>query len=370
MLRLRAGDIEADLPTSAVFQANTGHVTKLSGIFKKAEIAINSTKSRGSIACIDDALDNWHQNKNGLSPAVQGALYGVIKECQHWLKKKLDSKSKSTGARSDEVTVVRDLAWRNLKMLNPALVKMEENKAAFVAQTGRVPIGTATKSLHGIYGHERNLYVKSGKAQTYSASLLHELHSQNKKIGKDFDQLNQSEYEAISKIYRAAGQNLDMRYHNKLERSEFLLDIDSEGLLRKQDGQFFNGKPYAEIYAIDRYGNLFSTAYTRKHGQLNHSSFLAGQDVICAGCVCVSAGKLECIDTMSGHYKPTPENLSDAIRVLAAHGAIHDDTLAGVMVAGMDVPHFVNAIEFGKLADPNLFAALKKFAKPEYDWPK
>jgi hypothetical protein len=47
---------------------------------------VNLAKSRGRIACIDNALDNWHINKNGSSANVQGALYGVIKECQHWLK--------------------------------------------------------------------------------------------------------------------------------------------------------------------------------------------------------------------------------------------------------------------------------------------
>jgi hypothetical protein len=370
MLRLLAGDIDADLPTAATFQLSTAHVTKFSGIFKMAESALNSTKSRGTISRIDDALDNWHQNKGGNSSTVQGALYGVIKECQHWLNKKLDTKSKSTGTRSREVTAVRDLAWRNLKMLNPALVKMEANKAAFVAQTGRVPIGTSTKSLHGVYGYERNLYVGSNKQQTYSASLLHEAHSRNTTAVKQFDQLQQSEYETLSKIYRDAGQNLDMRYHNKLARSEFLLDVDSEGLLRKQSGEFFDGKTYAEIYAIDRYGNLFSTVYTTNRGQLNHSSFLAGQEVICAGCICVSKGKLECIDTLSGHYKPTPANLSDAIRVLAAHGAIHGDTLAGIMVAGMDLPDFVNAIDFGALPDPSRFTVLKKFPKPKYAWPR
>jgi hypothetical protein len=79
------------------------------------------------------------------------------------------------------VTAVRDLAWRNLKMLNPALLKMEANKAAFLAGTGGVPMNTSTKSLHGVYGHERSLYVKSSKRQTYSASLLHGLHSQDQR---------------------------------------------------------------------------------------------------------------------------------------------------------------------------------------------
>ena len=44
-------------------------------------------------------------------------------------------------------------------------------------------------------------------------------------------------------------------------------------------------------------------------GQLHHSSFVAGDDVRCAGMIRIASGKVEMISSNSGHYRPSEANL-------------------------------------------------------------
>ena len=72
------------------------------------------------------------------------------------------------------------------------------------------------------------------------------------------------------------------------------------------------------IYALDKYGNV----YAQESGAagLHHSSFVRGKEVICAGQIVCSQGKLLMIDNASGHYKPTAANLQEAVNVLTRQG--------------------------------------------------
>src|SRR6202034_2249790 len=67
---------------------------------------------------------------------------------------------------------------------------------------------------------------------------------------------------------------------------------------------------------------------------LNHCSFLAGKPVLCAGELGVRRGRLEYIDTGSGHYRPTTHNLLKALQKL------HEErvSLAGVLLRPIDGP--------------------------------
>ena len=49
---------------------------------------------------------------------------------------------------------------------------------------------------------------------------------------------------------------------------------------------------------------------------MNHSSFCAGREVISAGMVFFWKGQMIHIDNLSGHYKPTRENLFSAVTIL------------------------------------------------------
>lgn len=75
--------------------------------------------------------------------------------------------------------------------------------------------------------------------------------------------------------------------------------------------------------------------YATKHhnvavekGRFYHSSYLAGNDVICAGCMKVKNGKLLWIDNRSGHYQPSVEKLVIVLQTLRAQGVnITDDII-------------------------------------------
>ena len=78
------------------------------------------------------------------------------------------------------------------------------------------------------------------------------------------------------------------------------------------------------MWAMDRYGNLFvkSSQMLQQAAYFNHSSFCAGNDVICAGTIVIDDGMLVYIDNQSGHYKPDRDQLLMAIGTLHHEGGI------------------------------------------------
>ena len=58
--------------------------------------------------------------------------------------------------------------------------------------------------------------------------------------------------------------------------------------------------------------------YTGAKGSFYHSAYMAGQDVLCTGCITVKEGTLTYINNASGHYKPKPQQLSLALQSLQA----------------------------------------------------
>lgn len=82
---------------------------------------------------------------------------------------------------------------------------------------------------------------------------------------------------------------------------------------------------------------------------MHHSSFLAGGAVAAAGEVGIEEGKLVNISNLSGHYKPGPAYLWQAVKQLELLGC----PLEGVQVrvAGVD-RKFKNALAFLAAMDP------------------
>jgi hypothetical protein len=97
------------------------------------------------------------------------------------------------------------------------------------------------------------------------------------------------------------------------------------------------------MYAMDSYGNLFvgddnkryakltlglgntndlrlNRAARADRGQMNHSSFCAGKDVICAGSIFFWKGQLLHIDNSSGHYRPSRHALYKAVEAVRREG--------------------------------------------------
>lgn len=69
-------------------------------------------------------------------------------------------------------------------------------------------------------------------------------------------------------------------------------------------------------YACDEHGNFYATMFGSKRGEIQHSSILHGKPVVCAGMIQVEQGILKYIDNDSGHYKPSPDQLKEALRCL------------------------------------------------------
>lgn len=75
--------------------------------------------------------------------------------------------------------------------------------------------------------------------------------------------------------------------------------------------------------------------YVRKHhlttkpvgGFFYHSSYLAGNDIICSGCMRVDRGKVVWVDNMSGHYQPSLAKLIVVLQTLRAQGVDIDENV-------------------------------------------
>jgi hypothetical protein len=82
-----------------------------------------------------------------------------------------------------------------------------------------------------------------------------------------------------------------------------------------------------------------------------HSSYLGGQEVLCAGEIKIVRGVIEEINNDSGHYRPDLKNVVMAVEMLAMHGV----DLKRLMVSGHGVTR-ANGVDFlrasGRIAVP------------------
>jgi len=151
-------------------------------------------------------------------------------------------------------------------------------------------------------------------------------------------------------------------YMNKIERLKLILSFvdgkicDSGGHpVEMTERESFSKNLRIAPYVMDKYGNLYmdidfwkSKSYltqdnagkyqAKSTGRFNHSSFLAGAEVVCAGALHIgwnnrgnasAAGVLSAIDNASGHYKPSRENLLNCLEVLRSYGVNTELTRVG-----------------------------------------
>jgi hypothetical protein len=83
---------------------------------------------------------------------------------------------------------------------------------------------------------------------------------------------------------------------------------------------------YPAIWVMDPTGRLYVSS-TPQPGMFNHSSFLGGGSVICAGEIIIEDGKIKFINNRSGHYEPEDETLDNAIAKLLEQGVELDGDL-------------------------------------------
>jgi hypothetical protein len=193
-------------------------------------------------------------------------------------------------------------------------------------------------------------------------------------LKKGFGNLSLVEAQKLQNLFpNQVGQ---VYYLNKIGRLRFLVTIQ-DGLICNGDGEpismteLSRAKLFETIpYAMDKYGNLYvmkvwwgERDYVEKDmtggfsikqtTQFNHSTFLGGAGVVCAGTLHIGLdnrngkelkGSLSAIDNSSGHYKPTAEHLRNCLQVLKAQGVNVDRTRVGDF--GTSPPTYYWGIDF------------------------
>ncbi len=265
---------------------------------------------RKTIKLIDDALDEWHKNIN-FNNTVR-----VYKECRHWLKAKQLKTDGNTPKRKNQINILLagTLAW--MRHLDPQFGRAFDLFEQKKATQGRHP---GLQPMQGVYMHERSLYVKNNKQRAPSASMLDAQYDNLKKPSKfpqEFGDLKEKEY---AEIDRLTGRTQDVIYMRKMSRLRDMLLIDNVGRFTGVDGLITNtNQKYGWPFAMDRYGNVFTLDDVSADGQFNHSSFNAGNDVVCAGFIKILNGGLLLVSNNSGHYKPRRGHLQKLLGILKA----------------------------------------------------
>lgn len=313
------------LPTKKQFQKDTSHS--------------NVLKLRGTIGKIDAALDQWHKQRS-LDNTI-----AVYKECRHWLKAKAGKTTTNSIHRQKKIKYLVDqsLLWLHHfdADLGKARLRFEQKKAA-----GPRP---GLKSLAGVYQHERSLYVQSGKTHAPSGTMLDAKYPEGSFGGKTFGQLTEAEFDALDRHFQ---RQYPVVYLKKMDRLRDMILIENKVLTT------YDGTPLTTTgqggwpYAIDQYGNLFTKDDHSVQGQFNHSSFNAGNDVVCAGMIRANGGALQSISNNSGHYKPSQLHLYNASRLMVQELGFNARAAKAELWDFVQEPGYINIYEFPIMGIP------------------
>jgi len=322
---------------------------------------------------VDQAFQNYDfifgiGDNDATDVRVTTELYNA---CKWWLQKKqgestikktLSGNEYAAQTRINRRLALEKVAKECLDALRQA-AKLEGPRARFDARKigmlakgrpgGRHGNAAPVLPLSGSYMHERTTYEQSGKQAALSGSLVYdELKSAGN--SRQFADLSLQRYKQIAG--QVAGGANQVVYYKKTDRLDYIVDFNGGRLYTAKTGQpidhrvpqkpptpfnptdqswmgsFTRFRNQLAMYAMDRYGNLFqnptaggtgvhvTTAYGAQFGSYNHSTFNAGRGVICAGTIGINNGNLVWVDNNSGHYKPTKDNLKEAIEILVNEG--------------------------------------------------
>jgi hypothetical protein len=128
---------------------------------------------------------------------------------------------------------------------------------------------------------------------------------------------------------QAYAERGDFEYCAKDQRQNYRVHIDPA------NGRFYKDELYTAPYSTDvgttqKDWAMFAADVGCRlfvkpqrdvaDGRFNHSSFLSGKPVMCAGAIEIDpAGRLRSISNESGHYRPTPGDLAYLLLVLHHH---------------------------------------------------
>lgn len=352
----------------------------LTGLDGKAE-------KRGSkIRSIDQVFEKYDSRFDGALPndklALTAELFGV---CKDWLKKK-ESKSEykerlfrptvvntNLAKRREAIQMVAEECLVALAQMDPGLwarTQFDLHKVRSLATGNRM---NHAKTLSSGYQLERESWLKSGKTRAIAGSgLSEEVYRLDSKKKTKLSDLSYSDYAKLDKLANGG----TVKYLKKAERLDKMMVLDDASLLchassadrpatttdkpfptpDRMEAEWFGFSGFDRqlwMYAMDSYGNLFISPPPTEAGVsamlteggfsfFNHSSFNAGREVTSAGMICIQAGMLRWIDNNSGHYKPTPDKVQQALKMLAADGADVSETVVGIGVYNGPHGHLSN----------------------------
>jgi hypothetical protein len=309
----------------------------------------------GDMTGLIDAMCNY---QNTASPRVN-ELYVVYKEGQHWCKK---YSGKPWSSKKDE-TSVRWLMGEVIRELDTEEPGLGTAFASYEARTASGKAVAPVTKLGDGYSFERKTYKEDKTQMPYSGSKIAEIAEDHQ---VDFHKISRRQWDemAVGQWSKKQAEVARMYFLNKIQRLRLLAtcvpqaggmslweDINQQTLhtkLRNAEMASLNSR---QMYAMDRYGNLFVDYDDWGHGALvlnttppanpraaaiadrgksNHSSLCGGREVICAGTVFFWKGQLIHIDNSSGHYSPRPAALYSAVQILDGAGTSLDYLRVGI----------------------------------------
>lgn len=276
------------------------------------------------LALVDDtlvALDNYYRENNINNTQEQGLLNAVVRACQTVIAKY--PSADKMGVFDVQVKNLLDNLMRNAKKASINLEGGDQQKARNYFEENKTKGKEKdAKGLAKGYDHERTNYVQNNKKCAFAGSPI-------------VDNSVETYLQYVQEAKKNGGHTVD--YLSKADRLKWLVMVQG-GILTHPNGRLvktpnlyttglYDGSRESDMWSMDRYGNLFYKGIGGKEAgrdgsYFNHSSFNAGNDVICAGTMVVNEGKLAYIDNDSGHYKPTTVDLKRALEMLYARGGV------------------------------------------------
>jgi hypothetical protein len=314
------------IPELLAFQTSTAQEGKLE-------------KRGNKFVMVDAAIEAWEDARRSGSLKKQiGALYQIMKEAA-----KLNKKIKPKGSVGKKNALAHRRKFKLEELYNSALQQLDElaphierGLARFEERKQFGPRGNVI-ALSGGYRNERAHYLSTGKRFAYAGSNAADTHvglRYQNELSKQLQKLHRKSFESLTvmdfEFLAEYGGNHLVTYYNKIARLKYMIVPDGMGGFEDLKGSPVHMNTWYKrwvklwMYAIDRYGNLFvkpaPDGRQDPEGYLNHSSFNAGKEVMCAGCIWIANGSLRHIDNNSGHYKPSAEQLREAVSYLFDEG--------------------------------------------------
>jgi hypothetical protein len=266
-------------------------------------------RGREEMEDIDFALSHWQEYATSMTPADRMLfLSAAIEACQQWQTTKRNKKDTA----STSLLRKRWAAVEKLLIEFTDAYRFESFRAN--KNIGRVDQkrGMELKGMSGNYIFEATAQPK-GVAHPSASHVMHYAKEKGKNItSKESYTKVRDEYVADPK----RGNPLEQIYYDRAERIRFLL-VPKKGKLYKDPT---TPADFRGAWAMDEYGNLFAQEVPDDPRAFNHSSFCRGKQVVCAGIIDIDMGTLKSIDNMSGHYKPGPNQMANALRILMGNG--------------------------------------------------